>query len=89
MDGFIAMGFDVMITELDIKSNGDIAQQAKDYASVYETCIQRDGCKGVIRWDMDEDVSWEAGSKAELFGQKCASKGLDEGVKKVLRTGKA
>jgi GH35 family endo-1,4-beta-xylanase len=78
-----------MITELDIKSNGDLQQQATDYAFVYETCIQKQGCKGVMRWDMDEDVSWEQGTHAELFGPKCASKGLDEGVKKVLSTGKA
>ncbi|UZJ56946.1 hypothetical protein CBS101457_006266 [Exobasidium rhododendri] len=89
IQGFIDLGLDVMITELDIKSNGDIEQQAKDYATVYEACINKKGCKGVMRWNLDEDVSWETGSKAELFGPNCASKGLDEGVKKVLRTGRA
>jgi endo-1,4-beta-xylanase len=63
MERFTALGLDVAITELDIRiqlpSNAEkLAQQAKDYASVFKACLSVPKCVGVTIWGFTDKHSW-------------------------------
>ena len=63
MKAFTALGVEVAVTELDVRmtlpetSTLD-AQQAKDYVSTVNACLQVDGCVGLTVWDFDDKYSW-------------------------------
>nr|CDG66213.1 endo-beta-1,4-xylanase [Cellulosimicrobium cellulans] len=63
---FADLGVDVRITELDIrmKTPADAqkpAQQASDYAKVFQPCLDVDRCTGVTLWGITERYSWIPG----------------------------
>ncbi|KUI65033.1 Endo-1,4-beta-xylanase 1 [Cytospora mali] len=61
---FVAKGVEVAYTELDIRheflppTEAEIEQQATDYVSVVDACLQVDGCVGITVWDFDDKYSW-------------------------------
>jgi endo-1,4-beta-xylanase len=63
MKRFSDLGLDVAITELDIRMQlpataDKLAQQAKDYASVFSTCLKVSRCVGVTVWGITDKHSW-------------------------------
>jgi endo-1,4-beta-xylanase len=60
---FADLGLEVKITELDVRiptpaDSGELAQQATDYATVTETCLQVGNCVGVTTWGITDRYSW-------------------------------
>ncbi len=60
---FVDLGLTVRFTEVDVRvhtpaSDEDLAQQAKDYASVVSTCLAVEGCLGVTVWGVTDRYSW-------------------------------
>jgi endo-1,4-beta-xylanase len=63
MKAFTALGVDVAITELDIRTttpetSSAETQQAKDYSSTISACMQVEKCVGVTIWDWTDKYSW-------------------------------
>lgn len=63
MNAFTALGVEVAITELDIRtttpeSSSALAQQAKDYASTVSACQAVSKCVGITIWDYTDKYSW-------------------------------
>lgn len=63
MNAFAALGVDVAITELDIRTTVPATaaaqqQQVVDYASSVGACADVDACVGVTAWDFDDAYSW-------------------------------
>jgi endo-1,4-beta-xylanase len=75
-NGFLALGVDVAITELDIRfaqapfyNVTGQAQQATDYYNSVKSCMAvGDGCIGVVVWDFDDYYSWVPGTFAGQGG---------------------
>ncbi|PBP18459.1 glycoside hydrolase family 10 protein [Diplocarpon rosae] len=60
---YTALGLEVAITELDVRiqlpsSPEKFAQQALDYASSVQACLDVAGCVGVTVWDFTDKYSW-------------------------------
>ena len=63
LEQFTALGLEVAITELDIRtttpaSQSALAQQQKDYQNVIAACQNVKGCVGVTVWDWTDKYSW-------------------------------
>lgn len=64
LEQFTAKGVEVAYTELDVRhssvpaDDAAIEQQATDYTSVVEACLQVEGCVGVTVWDFYDKFSW-------------------------------
>ncbi|KZL64191.1 glycosyl hydrolase family 10 [Colletotrichum incanum] len=64
LNRFTGMGLEVALTELDIRhnkvpaENTALQQQAKDYASVVQTCVDNTKCVGVVVWEFTDKYSW-------------------------------
>ena len=63
MKAFTALGVDVAITELDIRTTtpettSAQAQQATDYGSTVKACMEVDRCVGITIWDWTDKYSW-------------------------------
>ncbi|KAF2139001.1 carbohydrate-binding module family 1 protein [Aplosporella prunicola CBS 121167] len=63
MKEFTAMGVEVAITELDIRtetpaSEDTLKQQSTDYASIVSACVNVEGCVGITIWDYTDKYSW-------------------------------
>ncbi|KAI9703516.1 MAG: hypothetical protein M1820_005820 [Bogoriella megaspora] len=63
MASFTALGVEVAVTELDVRetlpeSSAQDQQQAKDYVSTVQACLQTKNCVGVTVWDFDDQYSW-------------------------------
>jgi len=63
--GYVALGVEVAITELDIRfefanaTNATaFALQAQNYYDSVASCIDVDGCVGITVWDFDDQYSW-------------------------------
>lgn len=59
MNAFVALGVEVAITELDIRTTlppTDAAQlqQVQDYKTTVQACVEVDGCIGITVWDFGE-----------------------------------
>ncbi|KAK7735332.1 hypothetical protein SLS53_007564 [Cytospora paraplurivora] len=61
---FVAKGLEVAYTEVDVRHKSlppnetQIEQQATDYVSLVNACLQVDGCVGITVWDFDDKYSW-------------------------------
>ncbi|OJD35115.1 glycoside hydrolase family 10 protein [Diplodia corticola] len=61
---FASLGVEVAITELDIRmetpaTDANLEQQATDYASIVNGCLnQKDACRGITIWDYTDKYSW-------------------------------
>ncbi|KAK5733371.1 hypothetical protein LTR17_009743 [Elasticomyces elasticus] len=69
MEAFAALGVEVGITELDIRTDTPVTasaqtQQAADYASTIDACMQVDACVGITLWDWTDKYSWVPGTFA-------------------------
>ncbi|KAK1585419.1 family 10 glycosyl hydrolase [Colletotrichum navitas] len=93
---FTGMGLEVALTELDIRSSKvpadeeTLQQQAEDYASVVQTCVDHDKCVGVVVWQFTDKYSWVPGSfpgagDACLFDNAMQPKPAYAAVSKVLQ----
>lgn len=67
--GYVALGLEVAITELDIRfveanaTNATaFALQAQNYYDTVSSCVQVDGCIGITVWDFDDQYSWIPGT---------------------------
>jgi len=63
MNAFVALGVEVAVTELDIRtstpeSSSALIQQARDYASTISACNSVAKCVGVTIWDYTDKYSW-------------------------------
>ncbi|KAI0648974.1 endo-1,4-beta-xylanase C precursor [Trametes meyenii] len=63
LEQFTALGLEVAITELDIRttvpaSQSALAQQEKDYQTVVSACMNVKGCVGITVWDFTDKYSW-------------------------------
>ncbi|KAH9847488.1 endo-1,4-beta-xylanase C precursor [Lenzites betulinus] len=63
LEQFTALGLEVAITELDIRtstpaSQSALQQQQKDYQTVVNACMNVKGCVGVTVWDFTDKYSW-------------------------------
>ncbi|KAI0696303.1 endo-1,4-beta-xylanase C precursor [Cerioporus squamosus] len=63
LEQFTALGLEVAITELDIRtttpaSQSALAQQQKDYQTVVQACMNVEKCVGVTVWDFTDKYSW-------------------------------
>lgn len=63
---FADLGVDVRITELDVRmptpaDASELAQQASDYAKVFQACLDVDRCTGVTLWGITDRYSWIPG----------------------------
>ncbi|RPD74956.1 endo-1,4-beta-xylanase C precursor [Lentinus tigrinus ALCF2SS1-7] len=63
LEQFTALGLEVAITELDIRmtlpeTDALLAQQAKDYQSVVQACMNVEKCVGITIWDYTDKYSW-------------------------------
>lgn len=61
LEQFAALGLEVAITELDIRmtlpeTDALLAQQAKDYESVVQACMDVEKCVGITIWDYTDKV---------------------------------
>ena len=61
LEQFTALGLEVAITELDIRmtlpaTDALLAQQAKDYQSVVQACMNVEKCVGITIWDYTDKV---------------------------------
>ncbi|MFL1381812.1 MULTISPECIES: endo-1,4-beta-xylanase [unclassified Nocardiopsis] len=60
---FADLGLEVVITELDIRTDTPASQQqlqaqAADYTRVFQACMAVDGCGGVTVWGVGDAHSW-------------------------------
>jgi endo-1,4-beta-xylanase len=67
MQRFAALGVNVAITELDDRiqlpaSSANLQQQASDFASVVNDCLQVSRCVGVSQWGVGDADSWIPGA---------------------------
>ena len=63
LEQFTALGLEVAITELDIRTStpasaAALAQQERDFQTVVQTCMNVEGCVGVTIWDFSDKYSW-------------------------------
>jgi endo-1,4-beta-xylanase len=64
LEQFTAKGVEVAYTELDVRHSSvpaaaaAVEQQAKDYTSVVQACLQVKGCVGITVWDFYDKFSW-------------------------------
>lgn len=63
LEQFTALGLEVAITELDIRTNtpasqASLQQQQKDYQAVVQACTNVKGCVGITVWDFTDKYSW-------------------------------
>lgn len=63
MAAFTALGVEVAITELDIRmqlpeTSAQLTQQATDYQSTVQACVNTDSCVGITLWDWTDKYSW-------------------------------
>lgn len=76
LEQFTAKGVEVAYTELDVRhssvpaDDAAVQQQATDYTSVVNACLQVDGCVGVTVWDFYDKFSWVP-STFEGAGEAC------------------
>jgi endo-1,4-beta-xylanase len=63
--GFVALGLEVAVTELDVRfveanatNATGFAVQAQNYYDSVSSCLQVEGCIGITVWDFDDQYSW-------------------------------
>ena len=83
MNAFVALGVDVAITELDIRTTtpataAAVTQQAKDYAATVGACKAVTRCVGFTIWDYTDKYSWIP----NVFSGQGAALPWDENLKK-------
>jgi endo-1,4-beta-xylanase len=67
MQRFAALGVNVAVTELDDRiqlpaTTADLNQQATDYATVVNDCLQVSRCVGISQWGVGDADSWIPGT---------------------------
>ena len=95
---FVDLGVSVRFTELDVRiptpaSEADLAQQAKDYASVVTACLAVEGCLGITAWGVTDRYSWvpqwfEGYGAALLWDEDYATKPAFDAVVAALGEGR-
>lgn len=83
MNAFVALGVEVAITELDIRTTtpataAAVTQQAKDYAATVGACKAVTKCTGFTIWDYTDKYSWIP----SVFSGQGAALPWDENLKK-------
>jgi len=63
MERFAALDLDVALTEIDVRiqlpvTEQALAQQAKDYASIAQACLAVPRCVGMTMWGVTDKHSW-------------------------------
>jgi GH35 family endo-1,4-beta-xylanase len=67
-----------------------LKKQAAQYAQVYDVCLKNPKCKAVIRWNVDDSLSWipqgiPGWGSATMYGPQCQAKPkIFNAVKAVL-----
>ena len=94
---FADLGLEVVITELDIRTNTPaseqaLQQQAEDYATVTRACLAVDTCAGITVWGISDKDSWVPGTfpgegAACLWDENYQPKPAYEAVRSTLQNG--
>jgi endo-1,4-beta-xylanase len=94
MQRFAALGVDVAVTELDDRiqlpaSSANLTQQASDFATVVNDCLQVSRCVGVTQWGVGDADSWIPGffsgyGAATMFDQNYQPKPAYTAVQNAL-----
>ncbi|RAL15178.1 putative endo-1,4-beta-xylanase [Aspergillus homomorphus CBS 101889] len=63
LQGFTALGVEVAYTEADVRiqlptTATTLAQQAKDFQALVQSCVETTGCVGFTIWDWTDKYSW-------------------------------
>lgn len=83
---FVALGVEVAITELDVRSSSDkYAEQAKIYAKVYQICEDVPKCVGVTVWGFTDKYSYAKGSTPCMWDKNFQAKPAVAAVAAVLK----
>jgi endo-1,4-beta-xylanase len=81
---FADLGVDVQITELDIASGGN---QANEYATVVNACLAVSRCTGITTWGVRDNDSWRAPDPVLLFDGGGGKKAAYTSVLNALNAG--
>ena len=96
--GYVDLGVEVAITELDIRfeyanltNATGFAIQAQDYYDSVSSCVQVDKCVGVTVWDFDDQYSWIPGTfpgqgEADLYNADLTRKSAYYAVADALES---
>ena len=94
LEQFTALGLEVAITELDIRtttpaSQSALAQQQKDFQSVVQACMNVEKCVGITVWDFTDKYSWIPGvfageGQANLYDEDYQPKSAYAAVQRDL-----
>ncbi|MEE1941335.1 endo-1,4-beta-xylanase [Streptomyces sp. TRM 70361] len=85
LQSFADLGVDVQITELDIAGSG--TQQANDYRTVVQACLNVARCTGITVWGVTDKYSWRSGDTPLLFDGNYNKKQAYNTVLEVLNNG--
>lgn len=64
LNTYVALGLEVAYTEVDVRfsslppTTAGLTQQATDYGSVVQACLNVAECVGITVWDFDDAYSW-------------------------------
>ena len=62
MQRLVALGIDVVITELDVQTcTGDLDGQSRRFHDIVAACVAQAGCKSVTVWGVTDKYSWRNG----------------------------
>ena len=96
MDRLADLSLEVRITELDIRLDEQglpdkLEQQARDYRTVVETCLEAKRCTAVIMWGFTDRHSWipsafEGYGEALIFDEAYLPKPAYHALKEALTT---
>jgi endo-1,4-beta-xylanase len=94
MDRLADLDLEVQVTELDVRLHeqgkpNKLDQQAKDYRTVVETCLQAKRCTAVIMWGFTDRHSWiphafEGYGEALILDEQYQPKPAYEAVREAL-----
>lgn len=86
---FIDLGVEVAFTEVDIHIKGEknataLEQQAKDFATVFQTCQKLEKCVGITIWGWSDKFSYLPANTPHMWDENLVPKPALAAVKAVL-----
>jgi len=90
LERFAALGVEVAITELDIKTEASetaahLTQQATDYGNVFKTCVAIPKCVGVSIWGITDKYSWITNGSPLVWDSSYKEKAAHAAIESALK----